>query len=77
MEADRRLDQFAARQYGTFSHPQATAAGLTPRMIQTRVDSGAWIRLAQGVYALASAPPKWERQMAAALLTKPDRKSVV
>ena len=71
MEPDRRLDEFAARQFGTFSHSQARSACATPRMIQTRVESGAWIRLAQGVYAVASAPPKWERQMAAALLTKP------
>lgn len=71
MDADRRLDEFAARQYGTFSREQARSAGLSPRMAQTRMDSGAWVRLAQGVYALASAPPKWERQVAAALLTKP------
>lgn len=69
---DRALDEFAAHQYGTFSRAQARAAGLTPRMIQTRVEEGAWIRLAPAVYALASAPPKWERQMAAALLTKED-----
>lgn len=72
MEADRRLDEYAAHQYGVFSREQATIAGLTPRMIQTRVESGAWVRLAPSVYVLASAPPKWERQMAAALLTKPD-----
>lgn len=72
MEADRRLDEYAAHQYGAFSREQATNAGLTPRMIQTRVGSGAFVRLAPSVYALASAPPKWERQMAAALLTKPD-----
>lgn len=71
MEQDRNLDQYAAHQYGVFSRTQAVKAGLTPRMIQTRVETGAWIRLAPSIYALASAPPKWERQMAAALLTKP------
>ncbi|HEU4894864.1 MAG TPA: type IV toxin-antitoxin system AbiEi family antitoxin domain-containing protein [Acidimicrobiia bacterium] len=70
MEADRRLDDYAAHQYGVFSRKQAKAVGLSPRMIQTRVETGAWIRLAPSVYALASAPPKWERQVAAALLTK-------
>jgi very-short-patch-repair endonuclease len=70
MEADRRLDEFAAHQYGVFSRKQARTVGLSPRMIQTRVESGAWIRLAPSVYALASAPPKWERQVAAGLLTK-------
>lgn len=71
VEQDRNLDEYASHQYGVFSRTQAVGAGLTPRMIQTRVETGAWIRLAPSVYALASAPPKWERQMAAALLTKP------
>lgn len=70
VEADRRLDEYAAHQYGTFSREQARQAGLSPRMIQTRVESGAWVRLAPSVYTLASAPPKWERQMAAGLLTR-------
>ena len=72
MEQDRALDEYAARQYGTFSRDQAVAGGITRKMIETRLRSGAWIRLGPAVYALASAPPKWERQMAAALLTKAD-----
>ncbi|HUG32730.1 MAG TPA: type IV toxin-antitoxin system AbiEi family antitoxin domain-containing protein [Acidimicrobiia bacterium] len=72
MEQDRALDEYAARQYGVFSRDQARSAGLTRKMIETRLGSGAWIRLGPAVYALASAPPKWERQMAAALLTKRD-----
>lgn len=71
VEQDRNLDEYASHQYGAFSRTQAVEAGLTPRMIQTRVETGAWIRLAPSVYALGSAPPKWERHMAAALLTKP------
>jgi very-short-patch-repair endonuclease len=70
MELDRVIDEYASRQYGTFSRRQAEKAGFTPRMILTRVQTGAWIRLAPAVYALASAPPKWERQMAAALLAR-------
>lgn len=70
MQQDRSLDEYAAHQYGVFSRAQAQSAGLTPRMIQTRVETGAWIRLGPSIYALASAPPGWERQMAAALLTK-------
>lgn len=70
MQPDRVVDEYASRQYGTFSRRQAEAAGLSARMIVTRVQSGAWMRLAPAVYALASAPPKWERQMAAALLTR-------
>lgn len=70
MSPDRLVDELASRQYGTFSRQQAEKVGMTPRMILTRVESGAWVRLAPAVYALASAPPKWERQMAAALLTR-------
>ena len=72
MQQDRALDEYAAHQYGVFSLGQAKRAGLTPKMVETRLRSGAWVRLGPKVYALASAPPKWERQMAAALLTKRD-----
>lgn len=71
MHPDRRLDEFAARQYGVFSLEQARSVGFTPKMIETRRGNGAWVRMAQSVYAVASAPPKWERQVAAALLTRP------
>lgn len=70
MWPDRIIDEYASRQYGTFSRRQAEQAGFSSRMILTRVHNGAWIRLAPSVYALASTPPKWERQMAAALLTR-------
>ena len=36
MYQDRALDEFAARQYGTFSRAQATQAGLSRKMIETR-----------------------------------------
>jgi len=72
VEQDRALDEYVARQYGTFSLAQAHRVGLTPKMVETRLRSGAWVRLGPKVYALASAPPKWERQMAAAILTKRD-----
>lgn len=71
MHPDRLLDQFAARQYGVFSLSQARSVGMTEKMIETRRAGKAWIQLAPTVYALASAPPKWERQVAAALLTQP------
>jgi len=71
MNPDRRLDEYAARQYGAFSLSQARDVGFTRAMIETRRDNGAWIRLAPSVYVMASAPPKWERQMAAALLSRP------
>lgn len=71
MSADRRIDLFAARQYGVISRKQALECGLTSKMIHTRVSTGAWIRLAPSVFAVASAAPKWERQLAAAVLSRP------
>lgn len=70
MGPDRNLDVYAARQYGVFSLSQARSAGLTSSMIETRIANGAWVRMAPSVYSLSSAPPKWERQVAAALLTR-------
>lgn len=67
---DRNLDAYPARQYGVFSLAQARTAGITPGMLETRVNSGAWIRVAPSVHALTSSPPKWGRRMAAALLTR-------
>lgn len=70
MHPDRLLDEYAARQYGAFSLSQARSVGMTSKMIETRRTNGAWIRMAPSVYVLASAAPKWERQMSAALLTR-------
>jgi len=71
MGPDRRLDQYAARQYGVFSLRQARTVGMTDRMVEGRLGSGAWVRLDSGIYALASSPPRWERQLAAAVLSRP------
>lgn len=71
MEFDRRMDAYAARQYGVVSRSQAHAVGMTDAMISSRLDAGRWIRLCSGVYAYASAPPKWERQVTAAVLSRP------
>ena len=43
---------------------------MTPRQIDHRRASGAWIDLAHGVYALDSAPATWHRQVMAAVLSK-------
>lgn len=40
-------------------------------MVEIRLGTGAWIRLASGVYALASSAPGWERRLAAAVLSRP------
>jgi very-short-patch-repair endonuclease len=40
-------------------------------MAEHRVTTGAWIRLASGIYAVSSSPPVWERRLAAAVLSRP------
>jgi len=72
VEIDRRLDEYAARQYGVLTRSQARAKGMTDEMISYRLKSGRWLRLASGVYAYASAPPKWHRQVSAAVLSQPE-----
>jgi very-short-patch-repair endonuclease len=67
----RSIDAFASRQYGVFNRDQVRKAGFDRNAVKRRVASGEWIRLGANVFAVASAPPKWERQMAAAVLSRP------
>jgi very-short-patch-repair endonuclease len=67
----RQIDVLAGRQYGCFSINQARAAGFDRDAVARRTAQRAWIRLAPGVYAVASAPPIWERQLSASVLSHP------
>ena len=67
----RDLDALARHQHGVIQRSQALGLGLTARMIDRRVASGAWLRLDRGLYALASHPFTWLRQAKAAELTIP------
>lgn len=69
-DIDRKLSVLANRQHGAFSHRQAVAFGATRGQIVYRRNSGAWIVLDRGVYALDSSPPTWHRQVMAAILSK-------
>ncbi len=71
MRPDRTVDQYAAHQYGVFTRSQALSAGLTDKMVAHRVASGAWVRVAPATYSFASASVRWERQLAAAVLSHP------
>ena len=72
MHLDARLAIVAARQHGVFTGAQARALGFSADMISRRVTRGFWLRLAPGVFAVTSAPPTWERQMSAAVLSRPE-----
>lgn len=65
------MDQLAARQHGVFSAAQAREVGLTRGQINYRLETRRWIRIAEGVYSLASAGISWESSVQAALLSNP------
>jgi very-short-patch-repair endonuclease len=67
---DLAVSVIARPQYGTFSHRQVMDAGGTDRQVAHRLETGEWIALDRGVYALASAPATWRRQVMAAVLSK-------
>lgn len=70
---DLAIAVLAARQYGVVARAQVLNLGGTDRMISARLASGAWRRLAPGVYVLASHPDTWrQRLVALALAAGPD-----
>ena len=71
LDFDRAVDRLALRQHGAFHQRQLRTIGGTPTMVQDRVDSGRYVRLAARVLALASHPATWRRQYKAAELSVP------
>lgn len=71
MGDQRKIDEIASRQYGVFNTLQAREAGFDKSAVRRRLVSGEWLRLDHSVFALASSPPKWERRLAAAVLSRP------
>lgn len=72
MNPDQRVATLARAQHGVFTRRQVLAAGLSEHAIAHRLDQGRWIALSPGVYAAASSLPTWERQLSAALLSRPE-----
>jgi very-short-patch-repair endonuclease len=71
MGDQRHINHLASRQYGVFNTRQAREAGFDKSAVWRKVQSGAWIELDANVYSVASAAPKWERQQAALVLSRP------
>lgn len=67
----RHINQLASRQYGVFNTRQAREAGFDKFAARRKVQSGAWVELDANVYCVASSPPKWERNLAALVLSRP------
>jgi very-short-patch-repair endonuclease len=68
---DRAIEALARKQHGAFSIEQVRQIGGDKRLAKRRVDSGQWLRLDTGVYALPGNPPTMHRQMKAAELAVP------
>lgn len=70
MGVDLAIAHLASRQHGVFTKSQALTSGLSNGQVRRRLGNGTWVSLSPGVYALASAPPTWHRQMTAAVLSR-------
>lgn len=66
MPAD--IDRLARWQHGLVTRQQALSAGLSSAAIGRRVATATWLPVVAGVYALASSPASWQRQVLAACL---------
>ncbi|MEO7751853.1 MAG: type IV toxin-antitoxin system AbiEi family antitoxin domain-containing protein [Terracoccus sp.] len=66
---DRRLDALVKGQGGLVTRRQAVAAGMSPKAIRCRVDSGRWVRLHAGVYLTVPGRDDWTTTAVAALLS--------
>jgi very-short-patch-repair endonuclease len=64
---DVRLAALAGEQHGIFSADDLARLGAHPRLAESRVRCGRWVRVVPGVYRLAGAPDTWESQLAAGL----------
>ncbi|MBW3668253.1 MAG: type IV toxin-antitoxin system AbiEi family antitoxin domain-containing protein [Actinobacteria bacterium] len=65
---ERAIARWARRQHGLITRDQALDAGLSSSALSRRVATGAWRRVAAGVFALVSSPATWRQRLLAACL---------
>jgi very-short-patch-repair endonuclease len=70
--AHHEVARIAARQHGVITSVQLLAAGLTPRMIERRVEKGTLHRVHRGVYRVGHVAPSTEARYLAAVLAAGD-----
>ncbi len=63
------LGTLAGSQHGVISRSQPHQAGMTDRMIASRVHRGRWRRLSRGVYVVVGVPGSWHQDLWAGYLT--------
>jgi hypothetical protein len=68
LEQERWLWRLAVEQLGVVSYRQCQELGFTSRFLKRRVETGAWLRVHQGVYKLSGSKPTVEQREIAALL---------
>jgi very-short-patch-repair endonuclease len=67
-DVDEAVAAVAASQAGALSRRQALAAGATSKIVRTRVRSGAWRAVGDGVYVLRGVPVSWHTELFVAVL---------
>jgi hypothetical protein len=66
------VHNLTSRQFGLISRAQALELGLTTDAIRHFVDSGRWLRIHKGVYAVAGSPGGWYQSLLAGCLAGGD-----
>jgi hypothetical protein len=67
-DVDGAVAGLAERQFGLFSRAQVLSAGGTGSLIDRRLRSTRWLKVAEGVYGLPVWPDSWRRRLMAACL---------
>jgi len=67
-DVDGGVAGLASRQFGLFSRAQVLTAGGTASLIDRRLRSTRWSKVAEGVYGLPGWPGSWRRRLMAACL---------
>ncbi|MEX0875199.1 MAG: type IV toxin-antitoxin system AbiEi family antitoxin domain-containing protein [Actinomycetota bacterium] len=67
-QLDREIAKLATAQHNAFSRRQALAIGMTPKAIRWRLETGRWVTLGAGLYAIAGPPATRNQCLVAALL---------
>jgi predicted transcriptional regulator of viral defense system len=64
---DRRVSEFAALHHGTFRIADLRELGVTRVQRRSRMESGSWTQVYDGVYRIAGAPRSWPGDLLAAV----------
>lgn len=72
MDRNERIDHLLAEQRGLITRKQALSRGLSRQTIETRLRTGAWIRIQRGLFAVRGTPMDFPQRTRAALLAAGD-----